>query len=45
NFISPAIIKKDEMTIAVSSNGQNVKKSVEWRNRLRDMLDHEWPES
>lgn len=45
NFISPAIIKKDEMTIAVSSNGQNVKKSVEWRNRLRDILEQEWPES
>lgn len=45
NFISPAIIKKDEMTIAVSSNGQNVKKSVEWRNRLREILEQEWPES
>jgi precorrin-2 dehydrogenase/sirohydrochlorin ferrochelatase len=44
DFISPAIIRKDEMTIAVSSNGQNVKKSVEWRNRLRDILQNGWLE-
>lgn len=44
-FISPAVIRKEEMTIAVSSNGQNVKKSVEWRNRLREILEAEWPES
>jgi precorrin-2 dehydrogenase/sirohydrochlorin ferrochelatase len=41
DFISPAVIKKDEMTIAVSSNGQNVKKSVEWRNRLQAMIQHD----
>ncbi len=40
DFISPAVIKKDEMTIAVSSNGQNVKKSVEWRNRLQAMIQN-----
>ena len=44
DFISPAIIRKDEMTIAVSSNGQNVRKSVEWRNRLRDILQNGWLE-
>ncbi len=44
DFISPAIIKKGEMTVAVSSNGQNVKKSVAWRNWLREMIDQEWPE-
>lgn len=44
-FISPAVIRKEEMTIAVSSNGQNVKKSVEWRNRLREIIEAEWPES
>ncbi len=38
DFISPAIIKQDEMTIAVSSNGENVKKTVALRNRLREML-------
>ena len=44
DFISPAIIKKGEMTVAVSSNGQNVKKSVEWRNRLRDTVLNDWPD-
>jgi precorrin-2 dehydrogenase / sirohydrochlorin ferrochelatase len=39
DFISPAVIKRDEMTIAVSSNGQNVKKSVEWRNRIKALLE------
>ena len=39
DFISPAVIKKNEMTIAVSSNGENVKKSVEWRNAIQAMLD------
>ena len=38
DFISPAIIKEGEMTIAVSSNGQNVKKTVALRNRLLQML-------
>ncbi len=37
-FISPAVLKYDDMTIAVSSNGRNAKKSVEWRNRLREMV-------
>ncbi len=44
DFISPAIIKKGEMTVAVSSNGENVKKSVEWRNRLRDTVLNDWPD-
>ena len=39
DFISPAVLKKGDMTIAVSSNGLNVKQSVEWRNRLRSILD------
>jgi precorrin-2 dehydrogenase/sirohydrochlorin ferrochelatase len=40
DFISPAVIKQDEMTIAVSSNGENVKKSVEWRNKLKSIVEH-----
>jgi precorrin-2 dehydrogenase / sirohydrochlorin ferrochelatase len=40
DFISPAVIKKDEMTIAVSSNGENVKKSVEWRNKIKAILEN-----
>ncbi|ABL64211.1 porphyrin biosynthesis protein, putative [Chlorobium phaeobacteroides DSM 266] len=38
DFISPAVFKLDEMTVAISSNGQNAKKSVEWRNRIKAML-------
>ena len=38
SFISPAVIRKDEMTITVSSNGENVKKSVAWRNKIREMM-------
>ncbi len=38
DFISPAVIKQDEMTIAVSSNGENVKKSVAWRNKLKAIV-------
>ncbi|ANT63864.1 Precorrin-2 dehydrogenase [Prosthecochloris sp. CIB 2401] len=39
DFISPAVLKQDDMTIAVSSDGRNARKSVEWRNRLQDLLD------
>ncbi len=35
DFISPAVFKQDEMTVAISSNGQNVKKSVEWRDKIK----------
>ncbi|NTV02541.1 MAG: bifunctional precorrin-2 dehydrogenase/sirohydrochlorin ferrochelatase [Chlorobiaceae bacterium] len=45
DFISPAIIKTGEMSVAVSSNGSNVKKSVEWRNRLRDTVINQWAEA
>ncbi len=41
DFISPAIYKKDEMTIAISSNGQNVKKAVAWRNTIRETFREE----
>ena len=41
DFISPAIFKKEEMTVAISSNGQNVKKAVAWRNRIKELLREE----
>ncbi|MBM3422750.1 MAG: bifunctional precorrin-2 dehydrogenase/sirohydrochlorin ferrochelatase [Chlorobi bacterium] len=41
SFISPAVIRKDEMTITVSSNGENVKKSVAWRNKIREMMQED----
>ncbi len=39
DFVSPAIFKKDQMTIAVGSNAQNVLKSIELRNKIGDFLD------
>jgi precorrin-2 dehydrogenase/sirohydrochlorin ferrochelatase len=38
DFISPAIYKKDHMSVAVSSNAQDVKRSVAWRNRIAELL-------
>jgi precorrin-2 dehydrogenase/sirohydrochlorin ferrochelatase len=38
DFISPAVYKKRNMTVAVSSDGSNVKKSVAWRNKIRELL-------
>lgn len=39
DFISPAVLKQDDMTIAVSSNGRHARKSVAWRNRIQELLD------
>jgi precorrin-2 dehydrogenase / sirohydrochlorin ferrochelatase len=38
DFISPAIYKEHEMTVAVSSSGKDVKKSINWRNKIKDFL-------
>ena len=37
DFISPAIHKQDLMTVAVSSNGENVFAAIDWRNQIRDL--------
>jgi precorrin-2 dehydrogenase / sirohydrochlorin ferrochelatase len=34
DFVSPAIFRHEEMSIAVSSNGRDVNKSVRWRNQI-----------
>ncbi len=39
DFISPAIYKKDNMTVAVSSNGENVYAAINWRNRVREFAE------
>jgi precorrin-2 dehydrogenase/sirohydrochlorin ferrochelatase len=41
DFISPAVFKKDYMTIAVSSNGVNVKKAIEWRNKIKHLIEND----
>ncbi len=40
-FVSPAIFRQGHMSVAVSSNGSDVKKSVEWRNRIQEYLQHD----
>jgi precorrin-2 dehydrogenase / sirohydrochlorin ferrochelatase len=39
DFISPAIYKKDGMTVAVSSNGENVYGSIHWRNEIKRLVE------
>lgn len=38
SFVSPAIHKIGYMSVAVSSNGRNVPKSLDWRNKIREVL-------
>jgi siroheme synthase-like protein len=40
DFISPAIHKEGNVTIAVASNAQNVRLSVGIRNRIRELVEH-----
>jgi len=45
DFISPAIYKKEPMTVAVSSNGENVYAAINWRNKIRELGENgELPE-
>ncbi len=37
DFVSPAIYKQENMTVAVSSNGENVFAAIHWRNQIRDL--------
>lgn len=38
DFVSPAIYKEGEMTIAVASNARNVRKSIAIRNRIAELV-------
>ena len=40
SFISPAIFVKDYMTVSVSSTGVDVKKSIRWRDKIRDLVQY-----
>jgi len=40
-FISPAIYKNNNMTVAVCSNGEDVKKSLTWRKKIKELLEHD----
>lgn len=41
DFISPAVYRKGEMSVAVSSNGTDVRRSIAWRDRVRELFDAE----
>jgi siroheme synthase-like protein len=38
DFVSPAVFKKGRMTVAVSSDATKVKKAIDWRNQIRQLL-------
>lgn len=40
-FVSPALYKKEHMSVAVTSNGRDVHKSIRWRNRIREHLEND----
>ena len=39
DFVSPAIFKRQNMSIAISSNAQDVRKSIDWRNKITKLFD------
>lgn len=41
DFISPAIYSKDHITVAVGSNGQDVRKSIAIRNKIKEFLEND----
>jgi siroheme synthase-like protein len=43
DFISPAIYKRGHMSVAVSSNGEDVKASLAWRTSIRNLLEATQP--
>ncbi len=45
DFVSPAIYKKDHMTVAVGSNASDVYASIRWRDRIRKYLENNPEES
>jgi precorrin-2 dehydrogenase / sirohydrochlorin ferrochelatase len=38
DFVSPAIFRHQDMSVAISSNGRHVKKSVQWRDAIRKYI-------
>jgi uroporphyrin-III C-methyltransferase / precorrin-2 dehydrogenase / sirohydrochlorin ferrochelatase len=40
DFVSPALIKRDNITIAVGSNAQDVNQSIAVRNRILEFIDY-----
>lgn len=42
DFISPAIYKKENLSIAVTSNAKDVRKSIDLRNKIKEFLEDAW---
>ena len=40
DFISPAVYKAGNMTVAVSSGGTNLKQTIAWRDRIHDFFEN-----
>jgi precorrin-2 dehydrogenase/sirohydrochlorin ferrochelatase len=41
DFVSPAIYRKDYLSVAVTSNAQDVYESIALRNRIKEFLENE----
>lgn len=39
DFISPAVYRKGEMTVAVGSGGTDVHRAIAWRNRIKEIFE------
>ncbi|MDR1672645.1 MAG: bifunctional precorrin-2 dehydrogenase/sirohydrochlorin ferrochelatase [Bacteroidales bacterium] len=39
DFISPAVWKSENMSVAVSSNGQDVRRSIALRDKIRQLIE------
>jgi precorrin-2 dehydrogenase / sirohydrochlorin ferrochelatase len=40
-FVSPAVYTCDGMSVAVSSNGKDVKRSIRWRDKIKELFDND----
>jgi precorrin-2 dehydrogenase / sirohydrochlorin ferrochelatase len=41
DFVTPAVYKRDNLSVAVTSNSESVRQSIAVRNRIREILDHD----
>lgn len=41
DFVSPAVFKKGHMSVAVSSDAREARRSVAWRDRIRKEFEHD----
>ncbi len=41
DFVSPAIYKRDHITVAVGSNGQDVRRAIAIRNKIKENLEND----